>query len=305
MLLFEAMEEFNLHLLTHNYSPRTIKGYRNNNSKFITYLSIQNVTRLSQVKHTHVKSYCKHLVVLGRKATYVNSILKSVRAFFNYCIEEEYITTNPCKKVGWLREEKCIITTFTDDEVGAMMNVYTGFTYMNIRNRLIIALLADTGIRNLELCNICATDVRDNVILIHGKGNKERVVPISPMLKKMILRYDRVRTAFIKDKSLTTDSYLLSQTGRRLTIEAVERVVRQCGYKAGVRENIRCSPHTLRHYYAQAMLRGGLDVYSLSRLLGHEDISITKRYLQSLQDNNIIELASTTSPLMNIKGGRK
>ena len=124
------------------------------------------------------------------------------------------------------------------------------------------------------------------------------------MLKRLIIKYDRVRSIYIQDKTITTDSYLLSQTGNRLTIEAVERVVHKCGQKAKVRDSIRCSPHTIRHYYAQTMLRSGLDVYSLSRLLGHEDISITKRYLQSIQDDNIIELASTTSPLMNIKEGK-
>ena len=68
-----------------------------------------------------------------------------------------------------------------------------------------------------------------------------------------------------------------------------------------VRTEIRCSPHTCRHYFAQAQLRNGLDVYSLSRLLGHEDISITKRYLQGLNDRNIVERSIKTSPLMNLK----
>lgn len=67
------------------------------------------------------------------------------------------------------------------------------------------------------------------------------------------------------------------------------------------RKEIRCSPHTCRHYFAQSQLRNGLDVYSLSRLLGHEDISITKRYLQGMQDENIIEMSIKTSPLMNLK----
>ena len=86
-----------------------------------------------------------------------------------------------------------------------------------------------------------------------------------------------------------------------MTGEAVERVVKLCGKEAMVRTEIRCSPHTCRHYFAQAQLRNGLDVYSLSRLLGHEDISITKRYLQGLNDRNIVERSIKTSPLMNLK----
>lgn len=305
MLLDDIMQEFEFHLQTKNYSSRTIKSYRNNNKKFISYLTTNNVTKLHQINTKHIKTYINQLMKLGRQASYCNSILKCIRALFIYCLEEEYITNNPCDKVSWIKEPKCIINTFNDKEIHSMLNTYQGHTFMDIRNKLIIALLLDTGIRNLELCNINTLDVRDRVIHIQGKGNKERVVPISPMLKKLIIRYDRVRSLYIQDKTIVTDSYLLSQTGNRLTIEAVERVVRKCGKKAKVRESVRCSPHTLRHYYAQAMLRGGLDVYSLSRLLGHEDISITKRYLQSIQDDTILELATTTSPLMNIKGGSK
>ena len=74
-----------------------------------------------------------------------------------------------------------------------------------------------------------------------------------------------------------------------------------CGKEAKVRTEIRCSPHTCRNYFAQAQLKNGLDVYSLSRLLGHEDISITKRYLQGLNDKSIVKRSIKPSPLMNLK----
>lgn len=120
------------------------------------------------------------------------------------------------------------------------------------------------------------------------------------MLKKVMIRYERIKDFYFKDKNVKHDNYFLSNTGLPLTIEAVERVVRIAGETAKVREDIRCSPHTIRHYYAQAQLRNGLDVYSLSRLLGHENISITKRYLQGLQDESILEMSVKTSPLMNL-----
>jgi integrase/recombinase XerD len=97
------------------------------------------------------------------------------------------------------------------------------------------------------------------------------------------------------------DNYFLSNTGLPLTIEAVERIVKIAGEIAGVRKEIRCSPHTCRHYFAQTQLKNGLDVYSLSRILGHENIMITKRYLQSIQDEDIVLMAMKTSPLMNLK----
>jgi len=126
-------------------------------------------------------------------------------------------------------------------------------------------------------------------VAIRGKGNKERQVSISPLLRKYMIRYERIRDFYFKDKIVNHDNYFLSNIGRPLTPETIERVVGIAVKTAGVRDEIRCSPHTIRHWYAQEQLRNGLDVYSLSRLLGHKDINITKRYLQSIKDEDIIE----------------
>ena len=227
--------------------------------------------------------------------------MKNIRSFFKYCYKEEYIHRNIALKVEWQKEEKTVIKTFTDEEVVRMLKVYREKKYIDIRNHCIMAMLCDTGIRNLELCTLGILDVKDTVIYIKGKGRKERVVPISPMLKKIMIRYERAREDYIKDSIVREDAYFLSYRGKRMTGESVERVVKQCGKSAKVRNEIRCSPHTCRHYYAQAQLRNGLDVYSLSRLLGHENISITKRYLQGIEDDSIIEMSVKTSPLMNLK----
>ena len=150
------------------------------------------------------------------------------------------------------------------------------------------------------MCDLLIEDVRDNVLLIHGKGNKERNVPITPYVRKLMQKYERSRSNYFYNRSLAYRNYFLSRTGRPLTKEAVERIFNQANEKAHVRPTVRCSPHTARHYYAQCNLRNGLDVYSLSRLLGHENINITKRYLQSIQDSSIVEMAVKTSPLRNI-----
>lgn len=145
------------------------------------------------------------------------------------------------------------------------------------------------------------TDVRDTVILVHGKGNKERYVPISPALKKTFIKYERIKAEYIKNKLIEEDCYFYSYRDKRLTVESIERVVKETGTLAKVRKDLRCSPHTIRHYYAQFMLRQGLDVYTVSRLLGHENIMITKRYLQSLRDEEIVSMSVDTSPLMKLR----
>lgn len=298
----DILDEFRVECELRKWSPRTIKSHYNNLKNFLTYLDVNlSITELEQIKTPHIKKYVLYLNSKGLKPTYVNGILKAVRAYFKYVTAEGYIAVNPALKVDWQREGKVIIQTFTDEEVGRMMNVYSGSNYLSIRNKLILAIAFDTGARNTEICGIREQDVRDNVILIHGKGNKERHVPLTPYLRKLIARYRREKQRYFADKYWVPDYLLLSRTGRQMTKEAMERVFREAGECAEVRKEIRCSPHTARHYYAQAHLRNGLDVYSVSRLLGHENINITKRYLQSLQDENIVERAVRTSPLRKMK----
>lgn len=302
LLLEDAVKEFMFELQVKNYSVRTMKGYRNNLNKFIEYCKQEfEIEKLDEVSHLHIKKYFQYLLLKGRSPIYVNTILKNIRSFFKYCYKEEYINRNIALKVDWQREEKTVIKTFNDDEVLKMLNVYKEKKYVDIRNKCIMAVLFDTGIRNLELCTLGMLDIKETVIYIKGKGRKERVVPISPMLKKILIKYERAREEYIKDSFIREDAYFLSYRGKRMTGEAVERIVKICGEEARIRKDIRCSPHTCRHYYAQAQLRNGLDVYSLSRLLGHESINITKRYLQGIQDESIIEMSVKTSPLMNLK----
>ena len=300
MLLENVIKEYIYEIRCKNYTERTIKGYRNNLNKWCKYCNQElNVYELEEINHFHIKKYLNLLKDKGLSESYINTILKNIRSFYKYCVKEEYCL-NISKKVDWLKEPKKIIHTFTDTEVKKMLDYYNMSSYIGARNKCIMAILFDTGIRNLELCNLKRTDVRETTIYIFGKGRKERVVPISPVLKKVMIKYERIRDNYLKDNVLSYDNYFLSFRYKPLTTEAIERIVKESG-KYIVRDYIRCSPHTCRHYFAQAQLRNGLDVYSLSRLIGHEDISITKRYLQGLQDEKIIEMGINTSPLMSLK----
>lgn len=301
MILQDVIKEFIFEIKLRNYSERTIKGYKNNILKFARYMENEfEIVEIEDITHIHIKSYLNFLKENGLTEVYINTILKNLRSFYKYCFTEGYCL-NIALKVGWLRERKIIIKTFSDNEIRKMMDVYNYSSYIHARNKCIMAILIDTGIRNFELCQLKITDIRETVIYIMGKGKKERVVPISPYLKKIMIKYERIREGYLKNNILHYDNYFLSYRNKPLTIEAVERIVRLCGEKANVNKNIRCSPHTLRHYFAQSQLKNGLDVYSLSRLLGHENVTITKRYLQGLKDKEVLELGVEASPLMNLK----
>lgn len=302
MQLKELIEEFELELRVRNISEKTIKTYINNTNQFIAYLENKyKITEIEDVTHKHVKDYASFMKRKGNSASYINNIFKCFRAFYRYCIEEEYIENNPMLKVKWQKEDKCIIPTFTDEEIQKMLKHYKGREFIEIRNKTIMYCLVDLGVRASELCNLDSLNVHDNNLKILGKGKKERYLPISPILKKQMIKYERAKASYYQNHILKHTNYFLSYRGKPLTVEALERVVKICAKECKVRDNIRCSPHTIRHYYSQNHLRNGLDIYTLSRLLGHESVDITKRYLQSITDNQIVEMGITTSPLMNLR----
>lgn len=301
MLLNDVIKEFWFDCQLRNISIRTMKNYRNINLAMIRFMENEyGIKDVEEVRSVHLKGFVNFQRSKGLSESYGNGIIKTFRAFFKYCTGEGYITENPSLRVNWIREPKVIINTFTDEEVIRMMSAYSFTDYLSARNRTILAMFFDTGIRNLELCMVEHIDIKDTYISIKGKGNKERHIGKSPQLEKHIIKYQRIKEGYFRDKLDRSDHFFLSRTGRPLTVEAVERILRMAGERAGVREEIRCSPHTCRHYYAQAQLKNGLDVYSLSRLLGHENIMITKRYLQSMQDRDIVSMSAKTSPLMKL-----
>ena len=238
MLAKDCLNEFKLECQLRRLSKRTIQGYYNNTNLFLTYLEKNHgITEIEEIKTVHVKQYIQFLLAKELSASYTNRIIICLRLYFRFGIQEEYITKNPVDKVRYQKEPKVLISTFTDEEVKSLLSVFDYSDYLSARNKLILAIAFDTGARNTEICSIKCEDIKDNVILIHGKGNKERHVPISPYLKRIMLKYERLKNFFFQDKILRYDNYLLSRTGLPLTKEAMEYVFKQAGEKANVRED--------------------------------------------------------------------
>lgn len=301
----DCLKEFMFSCNLRKMSKRTMKGYRNNNLAMFKYVEQEfGITELEDMNRMVIQDYINHLTEKGLKETYINGLLKCFRAYFNYAVEEGYISRSPMEKIKFQREVMPIIQTFTDEEVYKMVRAFHGNDYMSIRNNLIMTLFLDTGIRCTELCDLKMTDIRDTHVRIFGKNKKERMVPISPVLNKALIRYLRCRNEWKSTQLSVQEEYLLlSYRGKRLTVEAVERVVRLAGQSARVREHIRCSPHTCRHYFAQKLYRNRVDVYTISKLLGHGNLQVTRRYLQSLDSDTFIEeLGAEVSPLTGIMG---
>lgn len=294
MDLSELLEEYLLELSIKGYSKTTIKGNKSNLTRFTEYLKTINVIVLLELKTIHIKQYISHMQSQGKKNSYINTSLKNIRSMLNYAVQEEYISKDISSKVKLLKEEQTIIETFNEQELKLMLDFYKHKDFLSSRNRLIVHLLADTGIRAHELTNISLKDIQDGSFLIHGKGNKQRLLPISPILQKELIKYLRYRNA---RKNIKNDYLLVSYYGKQLTVQTIEEVVK--AMKHLVRNNIRVSPHTFRHTAAQMLLKQGIDTYVISKILGHTNINITKIYLNSLDSLEVAKLSISPISLLS------
>lgn len=298
MKITQALTEYLLEIQIRKYTDKTIRSYRNNLNLFVRYLQEkEEISEVEDITLAAVRKFSLYMVSNGKKGTYVNGILKTVKSFIQYCFEEGYGGFNTHKNFKWCMEEKPIIATFKPAQVRQMLSSCNGSDYLSVRDKAVLSLLFETGIRCWELCCIAPEDIHDDFIIINGKNHKQRVVPITPILRKALLRYDAAKASYFLLKP-TDNYYFLSNHGKQLTNSAVEHIVKRHG--AGI-EGIRVSPHTCRHFFAQQQVKIGTDLYTISRLLGHENIGITQTYLNSLRNEEVVAIAKQKSVLMNMK----
>lgn len=189
MLLADACTEYVFSCKVRRLSEKTIDNYRKQILYWNRYLDeVCDVQELEKVRAIHIKNFVALKQKDKRKPAYINDLLKAYRSFFNYCVEEGYIEESPLAKVKNVKEPKVIINTFTLAEIKKMLDYYSGADYLSVRNRAILAALFDSGIRCAELMSLTDDKVREDYMLIHGKGDKERVVPKSPFLSKCMIK---------------------------------------------------------------------------------------------------------------------
>ncbi|MET3196942.1 tyrosine-type recombinase/integrase [Gottfriedia sp. OAE603] len=264
------------------------------------------VTNIEDVKSIHIKRYVQECQSIGKEGnSTINNSLATLKVFFQQLVDEEFINEhdNPMKRIRNLKEEKTVIVTFNDDEVARILNDVKEETYSNVRDKLILIMLFDTGVRVSELCDIKLDDIASGYILIHGKGSKQRLVYISRVMRKYMRKYEQMKKERFKHKNIDEIEYyyFLDQSALRLSRSRINKILKEHCANAGVRKEVRCSPHDCRHYFAQKQLRNGIDIYSLSRLMGHFDTQITSKYLRGLEQEDILNIGRMNSPLKGVK----
>ena len=292
------IKDYLMEIEIRKYTPRTVRVYKNKLRAFNQYLIEElDIKDTEELTPSVVKQYTHYLMKKGVKGSTINSYLKTVKAFIQYCFDEDYGGYNTNKsKFKWVKEEKPVIKTFTSRDVRKMLDGTRGNDFLSLRDTAILTLLFETGIRAMELFELKRENIHDDYILINGKNHKQRVVPITPILRKALIRYERVKEVYFEDLR-AADYFFLSSRGNKLTNSTLGAIIKKCGQAI---EGIRVSPHTCRHFFAQQQIKMGTDIYTISRLLGHENISITQVYLNSLKDDDLIKMTKNNSVLMNM-----
>ena len=290
MSLYELIHEFLFDCKVRELSDQTIKNYDRQLHKFRSFVRESfEVIQFEDLKPIHVKQYVSSLQDRGCKPAYINDLLKAVKCLCSYAQREGYSDEVLTKKIKNVKQPKV-----------RMIKYYNGNDYISMRNKMIFMVLFDTGIRVSELINMELDQIQDAYFVIYGKSRKERVVPKNPAVGKFLYKYLNTREKFFMARNCEEGYVFLSKNGKRLNDQAISKFMKEAADAVGVSPKVRVSPHTCRHTFAHQQLKNGLDLYSLSRLLGHESVSITQRYLEAIEDTQILTSARKTSVLANL-----
>lgn len=305
-----TIEDYILEIQTQNFSKVTVKSKTYMLTQFERWMKENQEVEIEEVTKLHVKRWRKALLDEGLRPNTINTRLVAITSFYKYCVDEGLMKDNPAISIEKLKEPKVMIKAYDLDDINNMINFYNGRSFMDTRNRAILTCLFETGIRSQELSNIKMTDIFDDHILINGKGNKQRLVPISKWLKKALTIYSRRREKYL-DKYWDdyNPEYLFIGTRRngeddradfrnngQLGHHAVHHIVRKAGKAVGV--DVRSAVHSCRRAFAQIAL-GNTDLYTVSRLLGHSQVATTERYIHSMEDKTILKRGRNATPLSN------
>jgi len=215
----------------------------------------------------------------------VRLYITTVKTFLSWCSKEEdfeeLVSPKIVSRIPTPRIAPPLIETFTPEQIAALF-VATEEQPFPVRDRAILSLLLDTGIRASELVGLtldcCWLDPDDSYLLVHGKG-KSREVPLGRTARTALRRYV---TRHRHPRQASEQHVFLGRTGEQLMVSGLEQIIRPIGSRARIK-GVRCSPHTFRHTFACMYLLGGGDIYKLSRLMGHESVKITERYLGAIK----------------------
>ena len=262
-------------LAERRFSALTVEAYQRDMEQFAAYLKKDfEIDDLTQVKTTMVKSYIVYMKEDGLVNRSINRKISTLRTFYKYCLRENLIEKTPMTGIKALKLPKTLVKFVTETDINKV-SFGDDADFPTCRDRLLFELLYQTGMRQAELRGLKDGDVdkMDMQLKIHGKRNKDRMVPLSREMIQLIVHYQAMRDATFTDKA---ERLLLNDRGGEMTPSFVYNKVHHM--LEGVTTLKQKSPHVLRHTFATHLLDEGASLVAIQKLLGHQDLATTQIY---------------------------
>lgn len=258
----------------------TIYAYRADLSEYLLFLQQLHVASVHDISETHILKYQEMLVARHYARTTIDRRLSVVKGFHRFLLSDGMCEQNPAARVALLKKMQKLPDVISIDQAQHLLDSIDISTPLGLRDRSALELLYGCGLRVSECVQLqlSALNIADGYMRVCGKGNKERIVPVSGWGLKMLVRYleDGRPAILARLKSApSTQTVYLNVRGGALSRQMMHRIVARAGLSIGVKN---LHPHTLRHSFATHMLAGGADLRVIQELLGHSDIATTQIY---------------------------
>ena len=271
-----------------NHSSNTINSYLSDLKSFEKYLLKRKISFKKTINDTDVvKKYFRYLSRSKISPRSIKRKFSSLSSYFSYLIERKKIKKNPLNGIYTPKLIKKLPTVLSVEEIKKIFkqSENSDNELLGLRDRCIIELLYSCGLRVSELCELKVNNIQfdSNVIRFFGKGNKERIIPLTFYAKEWLEKYLYQSRQILSNRKLSDQKYVfLSNNGKRLTRAAIWQSIKKYVGAAGITKTV--SPHTFRHSFATHLVDGGANLVEIQKLLGHSDISTTEIYVHLSKD---------------------
>ncbi len=272
---FLLQEYLNYCLLEKGLAANSLASYQQDLNSFLNFCNSHRIN----IKQSTTKVLEKFLHLRYNQGLQVSSqahLLSALKNFFNYLVQENYISENPTRRIAAPRLWKKLPKYLTIAEVDALLNAPQSAEPLGIRDKAMLELLYSSGLRISELAALKLDQVylQEGFVRVCGKGSKERIVPINEAAAHWITKYLQiVRPQLVKEP---INNLFLNYNGKQLTRQGLWKIIRNYAIKAGITSHL--TPHIIRHSFATHLLENGADLRSIQLMLGHSSISTTEIY---------------------------
>lgn len=298
-------DEYHTYLLIErSYSTNTITSYELDIQKFRAYLEYHHLDPL-KIQYNDLEDFIFQTFKGQTNGRTQARTLSSIRSFYRFLMYHNYIDSDPTELIAGPKKELHLPVVLSIEEIDAITHAIDLSSNEGHRNRAIIEMLYGSGLRVSELVNLRLSNMyrKDGYMLILGKGNKQRLVPISPIAEEWFGYWMKERTHWPSLPAFS-DYAFVNRYGRPLTRAMVFTIVKRLCAEADIQKNI--SPHTLRHSFATHLLQNGADLRIIQQLLGHEELSTTEIYTHlEIQDLRHAILQYHPSNCANTKSAKE